>query len=168
MESMQNSEIASLAIFEGLTPKDLKRITPLIEGCTFSPAEIIFDQGQVATFLYILLKGEVLVHFKPYDGPTLTVAHVSAGGIFGWSAALGRTTYTSGATAVVASEAIRLHGDKLRSLCEQHPEIGVVVLDQLASVIAERLRSTHGQILSMLTESMALSAEWRKRLTKND
>jgi len=165
---MQNSEIASLAVFESLALKDMKWIIPLVEACSFSPAEIIFEQGQVAIFLYILLKGEVLVHFKPYDGPTLTVAHIRAGCVFGWSAALGRTSYTSGATAVEASEAIRLRGDKLRSLCEQRPEIGVVVLDQLAGIIAERLRSTHGQILSMLTEGMALSAEWRERLTKND
>ncbi len=163
---MSNSEIANLTIFEGLSPADLKWVTPLIEVTVFNPGEDIFAQGQMAAYLYILLKGKVLVHFKPYDGPALAVAHIEAGGVFGWSAALGRTSYTSAATAVEASEALRMRGDKLRNLCEQHPEIGVVVLDQLASVIAERLRSTHSQILSMLTEGMALSAEWQERLRK--
>jgi CRP-like cAMP-binding protein len=165
---MQNPEIANLAIFEGLRPEDLKRISPLIEACSFKTDDVIFEQGQAAVHLFILLKGKVLVNFKPYDGPALIVAHIDAGGIFGWSAALGRVTYTSGAVAAETGEAIRMRGDKLRMLCEQHPEIGVVVLDQLANGIAERLRSTHGQILTMLTEGMAISADWRKRLMKND
>lgn len=168
MKLMSNPEIANLDIFTGLSPADLKWVAPLVEVCSFAPAEVVFEQGQMAAYLFVLLKGKVLVHFKPYDGPALTVAHIEAGGVFGWSAVLGRATYTSGAAAAEASEAIRLRGDKLRSLCEQHPEIGLVVLDQLASVIAERLRSTHGQILTMLTEGMALSAEWRQRLLKHD
>ena len=49
------------------------------------------------------------------------------------------------------------------SVSDQDP-----LVPKLAGIIAERLRSTHGQILSMLTEGMALSVEWRMRLTKND
>jgi CRP/FNR family transcriptional regulator, cyclic AMP receptor protein len=165
---MQNSELASLAIFEGLAPEDMRWVTPLLETCSFAQDDVIFEQGHVAIHLYILLKGEVLVRFKPYDGPVLTVAHIQAGGVFGWSAALGRTTYSSGAVAAECGEAIRIRGEQLRALCEQHPAIGVVVLDQLANVIAERLRSTHGQILDMLTEGMTLSTEWRKRLKRDD
>jgi CRP/FNR family cyclic AMP-dependent transcriptional regulator len=165
---MLNLELHKISLFEGLDLAGLKRVEALAEQCTFSQDEVIFEQGQPAIYLYIVLRGEVVVNFKPYDGPALTVAHILPGGVFGWSSALRRETYTSAAIATQDCEAVRLRGDRLFRLCQQHPTIGVVVLDRLADVIAERLRSTHDQILSILTEGMTISKEWRRRIANHD
>ena len=39
---------------------------------------------------------------------------------------------------------------QLRKLCEQHPDTGVLLLDRLATVIAQRLRNTHEQVVALL------------------
>ncbi len=161
---MLKQDYTHLSIFEGFGQAELALIDPLLEIVAFQKDDVIFEQGQLAAFLYILLHGEVLVQYKPYDGPPLDVARINDGGVFGWSAALRRSEYTSAAVALASGEAARLHGDQLRQLCECHPDIGVVVLDRLASVIAERLRSTHAQVLSMLTEGMELDENCRRRL----
>ena len=163
MGTMLKQDFTRLSIFEGFDQVDMNLIDPLLEVISFQEDEIIFDQGQLASFLYILLEGEVIVRFKPYDGPALDVAHIMPGGVFGWSAALRRSSYTSGAIALACGEAARIRSDQLRQLCEMHPEIGVVVLDRLASVIAERLRSTHEQILSILAEGMDLNGTRGRR-----
>ncbi len=132
-------------------------MAPLLEPVDLAKNEVIFEQGRIADHLYILLEGEVVVNFKPYDGPQLTVAHIHPGGVFGWSAILGRQVYTSIALAAVDSVAIRMRGEELRSLCEEKPQTGLAILERLAGVIAERLNSTHAQIFTMLTESMDLT-----------
>lgn len=132
-------------------------MAPLLEPVDLAQNEVIFEQGRIAEHLYILLEGEVVVNFKPYDGPQLTVAHIHSGGVFGWSAILGRQVYTSIALAAVDSVAIRMRGEELRSLCEEKPQTGLAILERLAGVIAERLNSTHAQIFTMLTESMDLT-----------
>jgi CRP/FNR family transcriptional regulator, cyclic AMP receptor protein len=161
---MLKQDYTHISIFEGFGQAELALIEPLLEVVSFHQDEIIFEQGQMAAHLFILLHGEVQVRFKPYDGPTLNVAHISAGGVFGWSSALRRSSYTSGAVALSNGEAARIRGDQLRHLCESHPDIAVVVLDRLACVIAERLRSTHAQVLSLLTEGMELNEDCRRRL----
>jgi CRP-like cAMP-binding protein len=168
MGTMLKQDCSKLPIFAGLAPAEMHLVEPLLDLSCFQANETIFEQGQIATFLYILLRGEVVVRFKPYDGPPLTVAHIVPGGVFGWSAALGRSAYTSGAEAVTEIEAVCIRGDRLYQLCQDRPEIGVVILERLASVIAERLRSTHTQILSILASGMSLNEECRKRLAKND
>lgn len=168
MFSMLKQDFSDLSIFQGLDQGELRLIDPLIELCAFEKDVKIFDQGQMATFLFILLKGEVLVRFKPYDGPELTVARILPGGVFGWSAAMGHSSYTSGAIATADSEVARIRGDRLHQLCQDHPEIGVVILERLAGVIAERLRSTYNQILTILTTGMDLNEECRRRLPKNE
>jgi CRP/FNR family transcriptional regulator, cyclic AMP receptor protein len=165
---MLKQESTHLSIFEGFGQAELALINPLLEAVSFKKEEIIFEQGQLAVYLFILLRGEVVVRFKPYDGPSLDVTHIFAGGVFGWSAALQRGSYTSSAIALEDGLAARIRGDKLRHLCETHPDIGVIVLERLASVIAERLRSTHAKVLSMLTEGMDLNDNCRRRLENYD
>ena len=71
-------------------------------------------------------------------------------GVVGWSAALGRRTYTSKAECATYTQLLRVRGTELRRLCEQYPDIGVIILDRLATVIAERLSTTHAQVVALL------------------
>jgi CRP-like cAMP-binding protein len=106
----------------------------------FEAGSLLFSQGQPATHLYLLLRGKVTIRFKPDDGEPITVAELEPGGVFGWSAALGRGRYTSGAICQESSETLVISGAALRRLCQVDPETGVLILERLAEVIAERLR----------------------------
>jgi len=86
-------------VFNNLDDKQYNEIQPFIHFGCFSKGDIIFQQDQSADNFYILTDGIVEILFKPYDGPELLVARLSAGSVFGWSAALGRSLYTSGARA---------------------------------------------------------------------
>jgi len=162
---MFTQELSQVPIFRGLGEMQLEFLDPFVELCHFSKGQVIFDQGQAATYMYILRQGQVIIQFKPYDAPLLTVTHIVSGGVFGWSAALGRVEYTSAAIAAVESDAYQLRGEGLSRICDQYPETGVVILGRLASVIAERLQSTHAQILTML--SQGLYGEVEKRNSAN-
>jgi CRP-like cAMP-binding protein len=147
---MLKQDLAHFPLFQGLSDNQLRLLEPLLEYCSFPAGTTIFDQGAPADYLYFLLVGTVEVIYKPYDGPSLPVAKISSGGVFGWSAALGRDVYTSAALTDDPVEAYRVNGQKLHGLCEHYPETGVVILERLASIIADRLSSTHDQILAVL------------------
>ena len=51
-------------------------------------------------------------------------------------------------------EAISISGEELRRLCTSHPQTGVVILERLAEVIAERLNSTHAKVVGMLRQGI--------------
>jgi CRP/FNR family transcriptional regulator, cyclic AMP receptor protein len=153
---MFRQELSHVNMFKGLSSADLDTLAPHFEAFLMAKDQVAFEQGKVADYLYILLDGEVVVNFKPYDGPPLTIARIQPGGVFGWSAALGRQLYTSTAIACRESTTIRIKGDELRCICEKHPETGVIILERLAGVIADRLQSTRAQIFAMLAQSVDL------------
>jgi len=157
MFSMFKEDLVQLSIFKNLSDAQFEQLEPMLEYVLLRPNQIVFEQSQFADYLYILLTGEVLVRYKPYDGPSITVARIVRGGVFGWSAALGRLAYTSSAVVSVAGEAYRIQGQKLRQLCEHNPETGVVLLERLANVIAERLHNAHTQIVNILSQGMDLT-----------
>lgn len=144
-----------VSLFEGLNPQQRALLRQVFIPCDFYPDTMLFEQGDPAEFLYIVVVGEVVVIFKPDDGPPITVARVQPSGVVGWSAALGRRTYTSRAECATYTQLLRVRGSELRRLCEQHPDIGVVILDRLATVIAERLSKTHDQVVALLQLGLA-------------
>jgi CRP-like cAMP-binding protein len=140
----------NLFLFQDLLPKHLILLQPLFIPCEFTTDSVLFEQGAPAENLFAVVSGEVVVNFKPDDGPTIVVARVQPGSIVGWSAALGSRRYTSSAVCDTYTQLLRVRGDDLRRLCLKHPDTGSIFLDRLATVIAERLHSTHDLVLSLL------------------
>jgi len=140
--------------FEGMTPPQRDLLRPLFSACDCNEGELLFEQGESAEYLYLVVSGEVIVRYKPEDGPELIVARVKPGGIVGWSAALGSRQYTSGAICGMDSQLLRVRGADLRRLCNLHPDTGVLVLERLADVIAERLNSTHQEVVNLLKKGL--------------
>ena len=159
---------AQLSIFTGLDDNQISQLSQFIEECQFPKDTVIFEQNQSADRLYILLSGEVAIRYKPYDGPPLFVARIEPGGVFGWSAALQRDAYTSSALTAQDSAVYCIHRDNLATLCFEYPETGWVFLERLASVIAERLRSTHSQVLKILTQRIETDKRFSSRRIPND
>ena len=137
----------------GSFPKRLSLIPMRDPGCKPCP------DSSWPPLIYVLTSGQVAIQFKPEDGDTITVTEIKEGGVFGWSSALGRQTYTSCAVCLDESETLSLLGDELRELCATHPETGVIILERLAEVIASRLRNAHAHVVEMLQQGMRTPIE---------
>jgi CRP/FNR family cyclic AMP-dependent transcriptional regulator len=146
--------IENLAFFQGLDPSERELILKRFRPEQHEAGAVIFQQDHPADRLYLLVTGQVEIIFKPYDGEQLTVSLIGPGGVFGWSAALGRPSYTSGAVCVSDSECLSIRGSDLRRMCEEHPATGVVLLERLAEAIAQRLTSTHEHVMELLRQGI--------------
>ena len=138
------------ALIEGFSEEQVEILKPIIESVNYDTDQVVFRQGDEAVYLFFVLDGKVAIRFKPDDGPVLNVAEVDRGGVFGWSSALGSGSYTSTAVCSEGGLFIRLDGGDLKTLCQEHPETGILILNRLAGVIAQRLRGTHEQVVDLL------------------
>ena len=132
----------------------IELLRPLLEEFSCQPGTVIFQQGEQAEFLYMVVGGKVDMSFKPYDGIPLTVSHVGKGGLFGWSAVVGSDNYTSTAIAIDELQAFRVHGSDLRKFCREHPEAGKDILERLADGVSSRWKDAHKQVQSILFQGM--------------
>lgn len=134
-------------------------LIPLINLWNLPAKQAVFSQGDIASHLYILENGIVDIEFKPGNDPAMPVCRLTNTGIFGWSSVLGRKGYTSSAVAVTECEGYRFVGRELRLLCEDQSDLGVVILDRLASAIAERPEAAHGKVVNMLFQGLNLNCD---------
>ena len=147
-------DLGKVPFFMGLSTEDIQLLSKKFTPESFPNESVIFNQGDRANRLYILLSGRVSIRFKPHDGEVLPVADISEGDVFGWSAALGREVYTSCAVTTTACETLSMQGKDLRELCATNPETGVLILERLAAVIAERLKNTHQKVVELLWQGV--------------
>lgn len=125
----------------------------------FEPFEVparteIVKQGGAADYFYLIMAGHVSVRYKPYDGPIITLTHLHAGDIFGWSAVIGHEIYTSDAVSTTPVQTLRLRGKDLRQLCIEHPIAGGRILEKLAEAVSPRWVYARKQIQVLLQESL--------------
>lgn len=150
------------SMFNDLSDEQCRVLHGLFVEQAILAGHAIFEQGQPAEHLYLLVSGDVLVRYKPYDGPELTIARVRPGEVFGWSAALSSPTYTSSAYALTDSRLLRVHGEDLARVYEHHPEVGLLVLERLAMAISLRVNQAYEQMVKLLMQTIQNGIQSRR------
>lgn len=150
---MSGDLFTRVSIFQDLTEEQLAYLRPHFNNMTLSPDTIIFEQGAPAEFFYIIVEGEVLISFKPDDGPRMTVGCIHPGGVFGWSAAIGTRVYTSAAITIEPTTILRIRNTNLRSVLRSRI-VGKIFKERIAGSMVERAYGTRAQIMAMLEQGL--------------
>jgi CRP-like cAMP-binding protein len=124
--------------FDDLEPEQLERLAPLFAPVSITAGEKIFAQGDPAERLYVVERGAVALRLAPEDGGLVTIGVIHPGGIFGWSAALGRRRYTSAALCIQDGLALAIRGSDLRRAFQHDRALGRRLLGRMALDMAGR------------------------------
>lgn len=153
---MKKNFFKNVRLFEDLETEQLDKIKPLFKPCQYHAGEIIFEQGDRADSLYIVVDGIVDIRFDPHDGEILTVATIEKDGVFGWSAVFGTDKYTSGAICMENAQLLCVGGYDLKEFNQKDPKTCILVLNRLAKVVAQRLKRSHmhSQVVAMLENGL--------------
>jgi CRP-like cAMP-binding protein len=151
---MTRDTLDRFPLFEGLSGEQKDLLRPLFVPSYCHAGTVLFDQGDPAVYFYLVISGEVAIHFKPEDDQDIVITHIKPGGMVGWSAVIGRRSYTSAAICKKYTELFRVRGSDLQTLCAEHPETGNQFTARLADLVAKRLESSHPQVLELLSNGL--------------
>ena len=143
-----------IPFLKNLTSEQLKLLDPLFETFSAPAGTTIFERGDKAIYLYLIIRGTVGIEYKPYDGPKITLTHLRIGDVFGWSSVVGNSTYTSDVVSKTYLDALRIRGRDLRQLYMDHPELGRAILEKLAEAVSPRWKNAKDQIHDILQSNM--------------
>lgn len=160
--------LESVPLFKGVDENILEMLEPLFEPYSCTAEMAIFEQGDPAHYLYLILDGTVEMVYKPYDGPPITITNQVEGSIIGWSAVIGNSTYTSGAICKNDTHAIRMSKRDLHKLCAKEPEAGRIILDLLAESVSSRWLDARSQIQNLLNNTVGSKQRTHSRKRKKE
>ena len=138
--------------FGFLSPTQLKAVAKFAEEETIEAGQIIFNEGDQAEWLYILVKGSIdlfftiEVKYRPELTKELIFGAINPGEIFGISALLEPYILTSTARASRPSQVIKIKAAGLLALCESDEKWAYGLIRQVAKSTMERLNATRLQL----------------------
>ena len=149
IESLKTCEL-----FDSLDDEEIRSLTEhLGTACnveTYGVNSHVFNHGELSSRLYIIVSGQVLLQRSMNIGnknATWPLGLLGRGRAMGWSALLYGPRYTT-ASAVFQKpgEVLAIDGAALRSVLEQQPMTGFKVMERMAYLLGERLKTAYNTI----------------------
>ena len=129
--------LRNVDIFQGLSDADLEVAASFCEEERFSAEISLCVEGSRADKLFILEEGAVSIRFS--KGASYSIQE--PGKILGWSFLVPPNRYTASVVAIRPSRVLTIKSPDFYKLVHQEPKIGLRIMDNLAQVVAGRLRA---------------------------
>ena len=145
-------ELEKIYLLRDLTPEMLEEIQPLVEMRDYQNREVIFREGDKALYLYMLLRGKVLLEVPASDSILISLGAIKPGFSFGWSSLLPESTYTAHAVCTEASDVLMVPGNRLLDLMEKDHHLGFRIMEGVVHILKRRLERRTEQFLKTLRQ----------------
>lgn len=133
--------LSKIAIFGGLSDKQLYTIFRLLQKVSYKAGEFIFKQGDSPNHIYIIRSGEVKIVADAEEAP-LEIITFGVGDCFGETAVIGIQKHSAGALAVEDTELIILSRPALLSIFDSDKELFGLLILNIAREACRRLHKT--------------------------
>ena len=124
-------------LFKGCADQTLKNIAVNAREIDFEKGQIVYETGEVADNVYVLVNGVVTFITKTSQGILNVQPVMETTMIFGWVALVPEHPHRLGrAQCLDNSKILAINGDVLLGILEKDPQSGFLVMKRLCSLIA--------------------------------
>ena len=154
MQSIPLDAFRNNRLFTGLDPAAWDRVRAHVRLEQFGPGEVVFEEGDVGDWLYLIGSGVVRISKAGRGDQQETLCFLEAGDHFGELAAFNFAPRSARATAVDDLSVARLDRAGLEELMQATP---LPVVENLSRALIERLRITDEHFVAELLTAERLS-----------
>jgi CRP/FNR family cyclic AMP-dependent transcriptional regulator len=129
--------LKTINLFEAMTPEQLKILTNISAEVTYQSGHILFNEGDPAEHLYIIVDGEINI-IKSHGAPDeVRLAILGEKKSFGEIALFGSEGRSATAIANMDTTFLSMKKEHLHLLIQENPTIATAIVFQLANMIRE-------------------------------
>jgi CRP-like cAMP-binding protein len=142
-ENLTETILREIPVFHGLTPKQINEVSGLCHERRYKPDETVFKEHAPGEGVFIILSGRVEIFSGGANGNNQPLAVLEKGEFFGELSLLDSEKRSATARAIDDCRLLAFLRPDLQSLSKRNPQIGYLILSNLARIIAARLRKTN-------------------------
>jgi CRP-like cAMP-binding protein len=138
----------------GISEDALRQIGAVSREVNFAKGSVIFREGDPATKMYLVVKGNVSVEICAPGVGCRRIMTVGDGELLGWSPVLEQSQLTATARALAPTSAIEINASQILAICEHDPRFGFELMRRAARALAKRLNATRLQLMNVYGSQM--------------
>jgi CRP-like cAMP-binding protein len=135
---------------QGLETPHLKKLAFIATETEFPADEIIYREGDFGQAIYLIQAGEVVIEMDVPDYGWVTLLSIGPGHLFGWSSLFPLRRKMARARVLNPIRAIVIDANQLRDLFRTDHELERAIMNRIAVVIADRVRTSRMQLAQTL------------------
>ncbi|MFH1723346.1 MAG: Crp/Fnr family transcriptional regulator [Elusimicrobiota bacterium] len=143
---MAITTLRRFGLFQKLPAKQLKRILSISHTRNYEAGEVIFEKGEAAKEMFIVMSGRVKIFIRSGWKKSKTFAYLGRGDFFGEMAIIEDKPRSAGVQAVEPCRMLVIHKGDFKRLLLSDPKLSIYMLKALS----QRLRGANEDIENML------------------
>ena len=140
--------LRSIPLFAGLEESAIEEIARLLIDRRFPKDAVIFEDGSVGDYMYLILEGQVKITKMSDDGREKILEILEPGDFFGEMSLLDREPRSASVKTTRACLLLALSRQDFLDLLRQNPDVSM----EMIRVLSRRVRETDEQIRGLLFE----------------
>ncbi len=143
-------DIRKVSIFNTLSDRDSREISPYLLTARFRKKETIFSEGDPSEWFYIVSDGKVKITKLSQEGKEIILEIISPMEFFGGIAVVRGFPYPANAVAMEDTEVIKISRKNLLSVLDRFPSL----MYCMATNIGDRIKGSHEMMKSIALEKV--------------
>ncbi len=139
-------EVEDLELFHAMKPDALRVLRACMENRILHEGEYVFRMGNESDGIYFVRKGTVRIELPLAQEKHFHLLTIGKGGILGEMAFIDQSSRSADARALETTYLFLMSRAKFQELSVSHPEVALHFVEQLAFLIANRLRQSNKEL----------------------
>jgi CRP-like cAMP-binding protein len=152
LEQLSFWAISQIEVLKGLNRQQKQQLRGLGRVEHYDPDVVIFSEATDARKLYVVEEGRVAVESQVARGMRFPISVVYPGQAFGWSALVQPYVYTATVIALSRTRVVAIEREALLSMMRGDPSLGFTIMQNVASIVASRLRTVELALAGLLQQ----------------
>ena len=143
-------DFKKIRFFDHYTDKQLDTISRMSSIKEFKVKEILFEQYDELTDVYVLLEGSLSLGISLAKEKRIHLGTIEEGQLFSWSAVFSPYISTAWVMATTPAKVISIDAKRLNKEIEKDCDFGFKTMSKIAQTISHRLSDTRFQLMNQL------------------
>jgi CRP-like cAMP-binding protein len=149
--NLTTENLKKIRFFDNYSEKQLDTIVKMSSIKEFTVKEILFEQYDELSEVYVLLEGSLSLGISLASEKRIHLGTIEEGQLFSWSAVFSPYISTAWVMAVTPAKVISIDSKKLTREIETDCDFGFKTMSKIAQTISHRLSDTRFQLMNQLT-----------------
>jgi len=139
----------NLPMFAELNGRELNVLEKMVHVRNYRASEVIFEEGDPGTGMYMIRNGSVSIHAKSQQGTEEELAILGPGDFFGETTLTAPAPRSASARTTEQTELVGLFRADLLEMVERQPTLTSRILIGLTRIVSERLQTASQEIRNL-------------------
>jgi CRP-like cAMP-binding protein len=135
----ERSLIQQFECFSNLSVEQLDAIAEISNSVCYLKGHTLFQEGDTAQWLYLLIEGEVGVYYNDPETGEEWVDAVSSEEVLGCSSLMPPHVYSATEKCLSDVEVLEINLENLRELIQNDPQLGLMLQEHIIKTLNERI-----------------------------